>query len=107
MPVTISDIREIQPTLASVSDIVLSSVLSSVELTLEKILNRKLPYALDHEWHPVESFPRIYLRRIPVIKIEYVDMIYYGPERAHEGCSPKNITYKRSNQAGHVWTNRK
>lgn len=107
MPITISDIRDIHPAFASVSDIVLSSVLESVILTLEKILNRKLQYALELEWHPIENHSRIYLRRIPVIKIEYVDMVYFGPERSHEGCNPKNTPYKRSNQAGHVWTNRK
>jgi hypothetical protein len=102
MPLPISDIRAMNPAFESVGDVLLASVLSSVELTLEKILNRKLGFATETEWHPVESFPRIYLRRPPVSRVEYVDLVYFTDWGSQ--CGQKS--YKRTNQSGKVWVDR-
>ena len=107
MPLPISDIRSMNPAFESVGDVLLASVLSSVELTLEKVLNRKLGFALETEWHPVESHPRIYLRRPPVLKVEYVDLVYFStPDIFSEHCQHSKSNYKRTNQAGKVWVDR-
>lgn len=107
MPLTITDIRAIQPSFSTVSDGVLLSVFESVELTLEKVLNRKLPYAVSMEWHPVESHRHIYLRRPPVVSIEYIDLVYFGHRSFMSPRGTHNHScYKRSNQHGHVWIDR-
>jgi len=106
MSFQLSDIRGVNPALGSASDVVLTSILSSIELTLEKVLNRKLSFASETEWHSLESYPRIYLRRPPVLRVEYVDLVYFGGTELFSPCDHSQSCYKRTDQPGKVWTNR-
>lgn len=105
---TLTELRAMYPALQPVSDSLLTTLGNTAEESIGKYLGRNLLRHTATEWHRVGFKPRLYLRRRPVHKVLYLDLVMFT-DHAYamtEGNVKHPGAYDRSTECEHVQPNR-
>jgi len=72
---SLDELRTFYPALKEAPDEVLQATIEAVSDSVERFIGYKLARSVESEWYKAHEKPRIYLRRKPVHRICYIDLV--------------------------------